>query len=145
MTFSSEEWPKGKLQTVWIWNPGKFPSFCTGVLKMYEVYEAVQKGNPYQHGVQKYRNTSVYPVNITPLHTKNAPDQWNITPWWLQSGSLPRSGVPAHRFTVQHLSPLPRDIPQKRTTKFEVFIKPMKHSLEYGLVYNFSIEAKTME
>ena len=35
MTFSSEEWPKGKLQTVWIWNPGKFPSFCTGVLKMY--------------------------------------------------------------------------------------------------------------
>ena len=35
MTFSSEEWPKGKLQTVWIWNPGKFPSFCTGALKMY--------------------------------------------------------------------------------------------------------------
>ena len=35
MTFSSEEWPKGKLQTVWIWNPGKFLSFCTGVLKMY--------------------------------------------------------------------------------------------------------------
>ena len=35
MTFNSEEWPKGKLQTVWIWNPGKFPSFCTGVLKMY--------------------------------------------------------------------------------------------------------------
>ena len=35
MTFSSEEWPKGKLQTVWIWNPGKFPSICTGVLKMY--------------------------------------------------------------------------------------------------------------
>ena len=32
MTFSSEEC---KLQTVWIWNPGKFPSFCTGVLKMY--------------------------------------------------------------------------------------------------------------
>ena len=35
MTFSSEEGPKGKLQTVWIWNPGKFSSFCTGVLKMY--------------------------------------------------------------------------------------------------------------
>ena len=35
MTFNSEEWPKGKLQTVWIWNPGKFPSFCTGVLKIY--------------------------------------------------------------------------------------------------------------
>ena len=35
MTLSSEEWPKGKLQTVGIWNPGKFPSFCTGVMKMY--------------------------------------------------------------------------------------------------------------
>ena len=35
MTFSSEEWLKGELQTVWIWNPGKFPSFCTVVLKMY--------------------------------------------------------------------------------------------------------------
>ena len=35
MTFSSEEWLMGKLQTVWIWNPGKFPSFCTGVMKMY--------------------------------------------------------------------------------------------------------------
>ena len=35
MAFSSEEWPKGKLQTVRIWSPGKFPSFCTGVLKMY--------------------------------------------------------------------------------------------------------------
>ena len=35
MTFNSEEWPKGKLQTVWIWNPGKFSSFCTGLLKMY--------------------------------------------------------------------------------------------------------------
>jgi len=34
MTFSSEEWSKYKLQTVWIWNPGKFPSFCTGLLKM---------------------------------------------------------------------------------------------------------------
>ena len=33
--FNSEEWPKSKLQTVWIWNPGKFPSFCAGVLKMY--------------------------------------------------------------------------------------------------------------
>ena len=33
-------------------------------------YKAVQKGTPYQHAAQKYRNTSVYPVNITPLHTK---------------------------------------------------------------------------
>ena len=30
----SEEWSKCKLQTVWIWNPGKVPSFCTGLLKM---------------------------------------------------------------------------------------------------------------
>ena len=35
MAFSSEEWSKSKLQTARIWNPGKFPSFCTGVLKMY--------------------------------------------------------------------------------------------------------------
>ena len=34
MTVSSEKWSKCKLQTVWIWNPGKFPSFCTGLLKM---------------------------------------------------------------------------------------------------------------
>ena len=33
LTFSSEEWPKGKLQTVWIWNPDKFRSFCAGLLK----------------------------------------------------------------------------------------------------------------
>ena len=36
MAFRSEEWPKGKFQAVWIWNPGKFPSFCTGVLKVYK-------------------------------------------------------------------------------------------------------------
>ena len=27
-------------------------------------HEAVQKGTPYQHGVQKYKNTSVYPVEL---------------------------------------------------------------------------------
>ena len=32
--------------------------------------EAVQKGiNPYHHGVKKFRNTSVYPVDITSPHT----------------------------------------------------------------------------
>ena len=34
MTFSSEEWSKCKLQTVRIWNPGKFLSCCTGLLKI---------------------------------------------------------------------------------------------------------------
>ena len=38
MTFNSDEWPKGNLQTLWIWNPGKLPSFCTGVLKMYNFW-----------------------------------------------------------------------------------------------------------
>ena len=33
-------------------------------------HEAVQKGNLYHHGLQKYRNKSVYPVDITPFHTK---------------------------------------------------------------------------
>jgi len=43
--------------------------------------ETVQKGNPYHHGVQKYRNTSVYVVDITPLHThiqKNAGIKYHI-------------------------------------------------------------------
>ena len=35
-------------------------------------HEAVQKDTPYQHGVQKYRNTSASSIDVTPLHTKNA-------------------------------------------------------------------------
>ena len=43
------------------------------------------------------------------------------------------------------LIPAPAGYPPKTDDEIRGIYKTMKHSLEYGLVYNFSIEAKTME
>ena len=44
-------------------------AFVTHFIAKQNGHFAAQKGNPYQHGVPKSRNTPVYPVDITPLHT----------------------------------------------------------------------------
>ena len=54
----------------------KCPTHCTHYRTVSQMQtkgsriEAIQKGNPYHHGFQKYRNSSVYLVDITPFHTK---------------------------------------------------------------------------
>ena len=79
-------------------------------------HKTVQKGNPYQQGVQKERNTLVYPVDITPLHTNiNARMEYYtvMTAIWLKlksASTLLRRGVPARRFSMEYLSPLPLNV-----------------------------------
>ena len=77
-------------------------------------HEAVQKGNPYHHEVQKYRNTSVIPLILHHFtHKKYARmkyytvmcDDCNLALTEINIAIL-RNGVPAHRFTKEFLSPL---------------------------------------
>lgn len=88
-------------------------------------YNAVQKRVPYHHAVQKYRNTSVYSVDITPLNThKNA----TIEILRRNNYNLPHTEinihiVPTRRFTLQHFSPLPQNVQNLDVGQLELFLR----------------------